>query len=283
MQTEVSRRLGALRHAIAPRLEWRAATSAAGNPLAFTAFDGFDRSATGLLSASPGSFQQLRAAIETRLEAPGATLLRVELGQDADLRAGRLAEAFAALGVAAGPLAADGRVRFFPVDGRGVPVDPPRIPSSLDKVTELQVGLTLQDRRGDGVRAGFLAVGPGGSGGLVAGLDPIFDVRPAQSLRDAAAAATVGVRATVRGARLGYDALLPGRAAFVPACAGTGERRVEALQVREHAASVAWESACRCFAVTMVARVNDCATGIGDVSFGASISLSRLGGSAFAR
>ena len=219
VQTEVSRRVGAFRHAIAPRLEWRAGTRAVGDPLAFAAFDAFDRSTVGLLSASPGTFQQLRAAIETRLEVRGATLLRAEIGQDADLRAGRFAEAFAALAVAAGPVAADARVRFFPVDGRAVPADEPRIRSSLDEVTELQAGLTLQDRRGDSLRAGLLAVGPGGSGGLVAGLDPLFDVRPVPNL-DAAAAATAGVRAAVGGARLGYDALLPGRAAFVQACKG---------------------------------------------------------------
>jgi len=279
VQTEVSRRFGALRHAISPRLEWRTGTAAAGDPLAVPAYDAFDRSTAGILSASPGPFQQLRAAIETRLEAPGATLLRAEVGQDADLRAGRLAEAFAALAVAAGPVTAESRARFFPVDGRGVPAPAPRIRSPLDALTELQASLSVQDRRGDGVRAGFLAVGAGGSGGLVAGLDPLFDVRPASKL-DAAAAATAGVRLTLGTARVGYDALLPGRAAFVPSCGDpTSERRVSALQVQQHAASLAWESPCRCFRVTMIARLNDC----GGVSYSASIDLSRLGVTAFAR
>ena len=279
VQTEVSRRFGALRHAIAPRLEWRAGTRAGGDSLAFAAYDAFDRTTVGLLSASPGPFQQLRAALETRLEAPGATLLRAEVGQDADLRAGRLAEAFAALGVAAGPVTADARARFFPVDGRGVPAPAPRIRSPLDSLTELQASLTVQDRRGDGLRAGFLAVGPGGSGRLVAGLDPLFDVRPGANL-DAAAAATAGVRATVGGARLGYDALLPGRAAFVQSCSDpTAERRVSALQVQQHAASLAWESPCHCFRVTMVARLTDC----GVLGYTASIDLGRLGGNAFGR
>ena len=277
LETEVARRFGGVRHVIAPRLEWRAGTRTIGDAIDVAAYDHLDRSRIGLLSASPGVFQQLRASVETRLETASATALRLELGQDADLRAGRFAEAFTALAVTAGPFTGDARARFFTFDGRPGPAPAPRIRSPLDELTELRAGLTVQDHRGDGVRAGFLAVGPGGSGSLVAGLDPLFDVRAVPNL-DASAAGTLGLRAAIGGARLGYDALLPGRAAFVPRCDGlTGERRVAAWQVQQHAASVAWESPCRCFRITMIARVTDC----GDVSYSASLDLSRLGGTAF--
>jgi LPS-assembly protein len=106
----------------------------------------------------------------------------------------------------------------------------------------------------------------------VAGIDPLFDLRPAAL--DVTAVAMAGVSATLGGARLAYDALLPGRAAFVPSCSGRpgAERRVGALQVQQHAASLAWHSPCRCFRFTAVARVTDC----GDVSYSASIDLAGL-------
>ena len=88
----------------------------------------------------------------------------------------------------------------------------------------------------------------------------------------AAAAGTAGFRATLGGARLGYDILFPGRDAYVPSCTGTGERRVSALQVQQHAASLGWESSCHCFRIVAVARVTDC----GDFSYSASLDLSGL-------
>jgi LPS-assembly protein len=273
--SEISRRYGGVRHAVAPRLEWRAGTGAAGEVLPFAAYDAHDRSSTALLSAAPGAFQQLRGAVESRLEG-AAGVARVELGQDVDLRAGRLAETFAALGVSAGPVVADARASFFAADGRPGPTRPARIPSSLDRFTELRASVAVQDRRGNGVRAGFFSVGPGGSGNLVAGIEPLFDLRP--SALDVAAAATVGVSGALGPAQLGYDALLPGRATFVPSCAGSAreERRVGAFDVQQHAASLSWRSSCRCFRIVAIARVTDCARGLGDVSYSASIDFAGL-------
>jgi LPS-assembly protein len=270
--TEVSRRFGHLRHAVAPRLEWRSGSDAAGAVLPSPAYDPFDRATAGSLSAAPGPFQQLRAAVETRLESRGVDRARVELGQDLDLRAGRLAETWAALGVAAGPFAADARASFFP-EGRGSPEPAPRLPSRLDELTELRASLGLRNRRGDGLHAGFLSVGPGGSGSLLAGIDPIFDTRAGVQ---ASAVATAGFQATLGGARLGYEALLYGRDAFVPACTGAGERRVDALGVQQHAASLGWESSCRCFRVVAVVRVNDCADSVTDASYRISLDLAGL-------
>jgi LPS-assembly protein len=273
LETELSRRFGALRHVVAPRLEWRAGTDTVGTPLPVSSYDLYDRSTAGLLSATPGEFQQLRLSVETRLEGARGTALRAELGQDADLRSRRFAEAFAALSLAAGPLSAEGGARFFSIDGRPTAARPARIPSGLDRLSELHASLGLVDGRGDSVRAGLFSVGPGGSGRLVAGLDPLFDVRTAPL--DAAATATLALRANLgAGARVGYDALLPGRPTYVASCPDpSSERRVGALQVQQHSASLSWDSPCRCFRITMSARLDDC----GGYGYHASIDLARLG------
>jgi LPS-assembly protein len=279
IETEVSRRFGGLRHAILPRLEWRAGTRAAGEVLPFAAYDAHDRSTAALLSAVPGgSFQQLRTTIETRLRGEGRTVARAELGQDADLRAGRFGETFAELGVSTGPVVAEARAAFLGVEGRPVPAPAPRISSWLDRFTQLGGSVAVQDGRGDRIRAGFLAVGPGGSGALVAGIDPLFDLRPAP-IADAASA-TLGVSGAIGPARLAYDALLRGRAAWVASCSGRPgeERRVSAGEVYEHAASFAWQSSCRCFRITAVARVSDCAKGILDGSYSVALDLAGLAG-----
>lgn len=276
--TEFSRRFGTLRHSVAPRVEWRAGTGLAGDALGWLAYDARDGAAlrTGaagpLPVALPERWQQLRVAVESRLSVDGADLVRVELGQDLDLRRGRFAETFAAATLAAGRLGLDASARFLAVDGRGDPAEPAAaIPSFLDRFTELRASASYTDGRGDALRAGLLAVGPGGSGTLLAGLDPLFDLRAAPL--EAAAWASAGGRLVLGGATLGYDALLPGRAAFVPTCAeGGGTRRVEGWQVQQHAASLAWSSPCRCFRIAAIVRVTDC----GEVSYSASIDLSRL-------
>jgi LPS-assembly protein len=274
LETEVSRRFGKVRHAIAPRLEWRAGTDASGEVLAFPAYDPYDRSAAGLLSAAPGPFQQLRASVETTLEGPGTGFARALLGQDLDLREGELAETFAALTVATGPVSADARASFF-ANGRSepVPLPPSHIPSGLDDFTAIRAAISARDRRGNEVHVGFLSVGPGGAGALVAGIDPIFDVRAGPI--EASASATAGVRLALGDARLGYEALLPGRATFVPSCVAEGaERRVGAFQVQQHSASLGWDSSCRCFRIDVIVRVNDC----GERGFRASIDLGALAG-----
>jgi len=281
VETEISRRFGDIRHAITPRLEWRTGSGAVGDGPAWGAYDPIDRTSTGLLSsAPPGGFQQLRAAVETRVLAGGAEILRLEAGQDLDLRGGRFGETFAAAAITAGPFSASGAARFLAIHGRRDPAEPvPPIPSTLDRFTELTASLSVSDGRGDSFHAGFLAVGPGGSGLLVAGLDPIFDLRAASI--EAAAQGTVGVRLAAGGATLGYDARVPGRATFVDTCTGGpgSERRVEAWQVQEHRVSLAWDSPCRCFRIAASLKVNDC----GEVSPGFSIDLSRLGEGRFLR
>jgi LPS-assembly protein len=270
VQTEVSRRFGDLRHLIAPRIEWRGGSDAYGHRLAYRAYDPFDRTSVGLLSAAAGPFQQLRLSVASRLEGPQRTLLSAEVGQDADLRAGRWSEAFAKLGAGVGPLGADASARFYPIDPRPGTAPPSQIPSKLDRLSELQANLALQDRRGDAFKVGFLSVGPGGSSALVTGLDPLFDARALGI--DPGASATVGLRAALGPARVGYDAVLPGRATMVGSCVdSTAQRRVEPMQVQQHTATLGWESPCHCFNFTAHLAMNDCRS----LTYGFSLDLSR--------
>jgi LPS-assembly protein len=271
--TEVSRRYGRLRHAISPRIEWRAGTDVAGDDLPFLAYDARDRTGAGLLaSGPPGAWSQLRGGVESRLGAGASDVLRLALWQDYDVSAGRFAETTAAAAVRAGPLGADAHARFLAFDGREEPATTKDASRFLGHFTELRAALSLSDRRGDSLHAGFFSVGAGGSGQLLAGLDPLFDLRAAPV--DAGTFATAGARAVAGPATFGYDALLPGSRTIVAACTpGGGERTVSAFQVRQHTASFAWDSPCRCFRLAALVSVDDC----GNSSYRAMIDLSRLG------
>ncbi len=302
VSTEVSRRFGEMRHAVAPRLEWRAGTAAYGETLAWPAYDLFDRSARGALAAAPpGVFQQLRASVESRLDLRGVDVFRLELGQDVNLLRGRLAETFGAASIAAGPLSADASVRAIAFETRaaaglatatalGARAVPPMqivLGGPLDRhFGELRANVALADRRGDAVRAGFFSVAPGGSGTLRAGMEPLFDLR--SSPLDAGAGATAGARLVAGGATISYDAVFPGRASLVPRCGAdptaayaalvggdaSQYRRVEGWEARQHTATVSFASRCRCFRVVAAMGVNDCGT----LSYRASIDLSALAG-----
>jgi LPS-assembly protein len=112
-------------------------------------------------------------------------------------------------------------------------------------------------------------VGTGGSGLLAAGVDPLFDLRPAPVV--AFAQGSAGARVVLGAATLGYDATVPARPAVVGNCAGTGQRTVSALHVQQQTASFVWDSPCRCFRVAASFGVNDC----GVYSYAASLELSR--------
>ncbi len=272
LSTELSRRFGAVRHAIAPRFEWRAGTAAAGGALPWPAYDLLDRSAAGLLSAAPGAFSQARAAIETRLEIRGVEVAKIEAGQDLDLRSGRFAETFGAAAMAAGPFRADASVRALALDERATPAVPAPVPSPLDRFTELRASAGIADRRGDAVSAGFFSIGSGGSGLLVAGLDPLFDLRPGGV--EPSAGASGAVRIVAGSATLGYDMQVRGPNQMTPLCSGGALRRAQTWEVAQHMASVRWASRCRCFRIVANLGVNDC----GNFSYHASIDLSALAG-----
>lgn len=285
LSSELSRRYGEAVHRISPRLELRAGsrTLGRGSGLPLLAYDLWDRAADGTLrfadgspagslSAAPGgAFQQLRVAIENRLDAGEAGHLRLELGQDLDVRAGRLAETFFTGGAARAGLSADVSGRFLLFQGRAEPGPPPRYPSWLDRFTELRASLSASDRRGDGIHAGLLVVGQGASGALMAGPDALFDLRPAAL--DAAAQGQAGARLALGPATLAYDALFTVRPTEAGRCSGTGTRRLDAWQIQQHTGSLAWSSPCRCFWARVQVRVTDC----GETSYSAAIDLTRLG------
>ncbi|ACL66033.1 OstA family protein [Anaeromyxobacter dehalogenans 2CP-1] len=291
LSSEVSRRYGAVLHRIVPRLELRAGTRAFGSEdgaLPLRAYDVWDRvgddvqrgpvsvaepagqPAGSLTAASDGTFRQLRASVESRLDGPGGSL-RLQLGQDVDLVGGVAGETFFSAAAHRGPVTAEVSGRVLAFQGRAVAAPAPRFPSWLDHFTELHGAITAADRRGDLVRAGLVAVGPGASGQLMAGVDALFDLRPAAI--DASAQGSAGFRGVLGGATLGYDALFTVRPIEVARCSGAGTRRVDAGQVQQHAGSVTWNSPCHCFLARLVVRVNDC----GETSYSAAVDLSRLG------
>jgi LPS-assembly protein len=264
LESEVSRSFGDLRHTITPRLEYRAATLPAGDPLTFPSYDLYDRSATGFLTAAPGDFSQLRGSIETRLEAPARTALRLQLGQDYDVRAARLEETFATLSFGTKHVNGSALVSFLPsghVEG-----------GPEAQFTRLAAGIGAEDGRGDGVTFGYSGVGTGGSPALAAGLDPLFDPRALGQA--ASASATAGLHAAIAGARFGYEVQVPGRAQVLPACTVEGSPRpVTGLHVQQQTATFLWDPPCNCFRITAFVRLNDC----GAPAWNVSLDLSHLG------
>ena len=117
--------------------------------------------------------------------------------------------------------------------------------------------------------SGILSVGRGASGALVAGLDPLFDLRPAPL--EAVAQGNAGVTGTFRSATVTYDVLFPGRP-VVRACPDS-TREVGALHIQQHVGTFAWQSPCRCFKAAALVSVDDC----GNVSYRATLELAQIG------
>jgi LPS-assembly protein len=290
LETSFGRAFGAIRHRVTPRVEWLIGSDAMGDADLASAYDGLDRIsrssleslppvgpvqlALPILSATPrGRFQQLRAAVDTRLSRGNVDVVRVELGQDYDVEERRFAETFAIGQVRARRFAADASARFLAFDERAEPVPltgRPRLSSSpLDKFTELHASTSLSDRRGDALRLGILSIGRGASGTLVAGIDPLFDLRPAPL--EAVAQGNAGVTGRFRGATVTYDVLFPGRP-VVRACPDR-TREVGALHIQQHVGTFTWQSPCRCFRAAAFVSVDDC----GNVSYRASLELAQIG------
>jgi LPS-assembly protein len=292
LSAEWSRRFGAVAHAVVPRLELRAVSGVAGERAAALppAYDGWDRvsgppagASVRTLTAAPGGrLAQLRLSIENRIEGP-AGHLRLELGQDHDLRRGRFAETFFSGVAVGGPVTADVAGRVLALDPRPIAAARPAHRSWLDEFTELRAGIGVANRRGDLLRASLLAVGPGASGILSAGIDPLFDLRPAPVCPSAQG--TVGARAVIGGATLGYDAVIAARTIEPGECNAVGTRRVEAWDVQQHLATLVWDSPCRCFLARFAVGLEPKgkslrSVDVGDFSYSASIDLSRLAGRA---
>jgi LPS-assembly protein len=279
VESELSRRFGeGFRHSIVPRLAWRLGSGVLGDPLPAFGYDQWDRGGAVppgaaarfeeprmLAAAPPGRFQQGRASIETRIGAPGAELLRAEVGQNVDLDAGRLGERFATLRGAYGLVAVDGAVRYASPGSRpaGEWATAPR----PDGWTELRGALSVRSPWGQEVHASALRIGAGGSPFLQAGVDDLFDPRP--SSFPLTAQGSAGLRLPLGPALVTYDLLVPTREVAVPVCNGAGTRQIGALHVQQHAATLTWDSPCRCFKASVLVRRTDC----GDTSFSASFVL----------
>jgi LPS-assembly protein len=239
--SEVSRAYGAVRHAIGARAEWRLGTPTAGSPPASAAYDLFDRTAAegtagALLDAAPpGRFHQLRLSLVTRLTRGGSSLARLEAGQDLDLAAGRASDAFVRGALALGLVRAELLTRF---PGPGAERRPAGGDGFLDAFSELAASLSVGELHGTEVHATLLSMGTWASGSQLAGLDVLFDPRAVEL--GPSSRASVGAHLALGPALLGYDVWFPGRASVIDG------RSYGALEALQQAASLSWDSPCRC-------------------------------------
>ena len=266
--TRLTRRYARLRHDVEPRLEWRAGAGRDGLALPVPSYDELDGRGSEVggrsLAATPaGGFQQATLSVRNRLSG-GAARLDLTLGQDLDLDRGRLAEAHGALSLGLGPLRATGEAGLHPDGGpSGAPSG-----SGIDAFSFLRATAAVTDRRGE-LRASIASMGPSGSERVAAGLEPIFDPRPA-AVRPVAFG-SVGATLRWSGASVSYDAAFNARDLVndagqpAPLCAG----KTAAPHVYQHSASLGWTSPCKCFTVAVVAVQNECfATPVYGFSFG---------------
>jgi LPS-assembly protein len=275
LSTTIARSFGAARHVIEPAVTVVAGTAQAGPALPSYAWDELDVApalaapapgavvpARRTLTALPGPFQQLRLALRNRLVIPAGPLSAaadVTVGQDVDLGRARLAETWAEATAHVGRVSAGAEARFFGFGERapaGVPL--PAEASGWDRFTELRANASVSDARGDEVHAGIFGLGPGGSPRLLAGLEPLFDLRPVAI--GALAQGSVGARARISGGTLTYDALFNART-FVgadgqnaPLCGG----KSAGPHVYQHVASFVWDSPCHCWKAGITASLFEC-------------------------
>lgn len=263
---------GRIRHLLEPRVEWRAGSGVSGGPLAAYAYDELDGSpiapgtpcTTGgvdgraclplrTLSAVPqGPWSQMRVAVRNRLLAPAGSLSRsvldLDVGQDLDLSRGALSESFVRAALSLGPLRTDLLARFRAF-GAPAPVGtwPARLPSWLDRFTEIRGNVRLDDGRGDEVHLGLLALASGASGAARAGLEPLFDPSPAPL--EAVGQGNAGGHVRVLGGLdLTYEAIFNARTLYGGVDA---QGRVVPIEphLQQQVFGVAWDSPCKCFKV----------------------------------
>jgi LPS-assembly protein len=290
LSTALSRRFGGVRHALEPRLDWRLGGGVLGRALPAFGYDQWDRApavppgaavtfraATGAsrlaAAAPPGPFHQVRLSLATRLSSGEKELFRAEVGQDLELRRGRLAEGYVTAAAARGLVSGEAELRFW-TGGRlePGPRTPPGSGSWLDAFSQARLRLAVSDARGDAVRLGLLSFGPGGSGQQQAGADSLFDPRAVDvgtfvppepgtpGSTWSLASATLGAQVRLGPATIGYEAQLPVRTAIVPACSGAegAVRTIGPWLVRQHTGSLEWDSPCRCFRARASIRYSDC-------------------------
>lgn len=288
---QLARRFGSVEHRIIPRLELLAGTAPwrarPGDP--FPAYDLWDRiesertvpiavpgprlvpaAVVQKLSAAPdGAYTQLRANLESRLDAGAGGRLVVGAGQDLDVRAGRLAETSGWLQASRGPFSADVNARVLAFGGRP-PLTAGWKASWLDQFTHVHAGAAVHDARGDNLRAALDSAGSGAVGADNAGVDALFDLRPSGAAPDAWY--TLGARGVLGGAALDYSVKLAARDVPAVQCSNHETKSLHAGQPVEQTAILTWDSPCHCF----VARVRTSLDACGKPSLGIDVDLSKM-------
>jgi LPS-assembly protein len=237
--TEVARtfRDGRVRHAIRPYAEWRLGTRPLSDGgLPSDAYDELDAGrsddrAPAFEAGQPGApfhllalrplralptegFQQARVGIKNRVTMSPA-LFELELGQDADLRSGEMAESWGRLRAEVGPISANALASvdlFHDRPDLGLTNNTAQrgFWGFFDPLSEIQLSLMAQDRRGDKVWTRYNAVGPGGSSRLLAGIEPLFDPRRGDFAPVGLAWAGFSVR-PVKGLDVWYESIIETR------------------------------------------------------------------------
>ena len=293
---------GRLRHDIEPRLEWRAGSGLAGPRLPAYGYDEIERvDAAGrpcvsprpevaagpclplrsLSAGPPGGWSQLRLGLRNRLTVAAGPLSRstvdLDLGQDLDLKRGALAETWARGAVQAGPVSGGLTARFRAFGAKPPPGSWSAARASwLDPFTELRADLSLASERGDRVHGSLLALGPGASGPLRAGSDPLFDGRPVPLAPSAQGSAGAVVK-VASGLEVSYDALFNVRTVVAPGCNAARSPVEWAPHLQQQTASLGWNSPCRCWRAAVRVRVSEC----GDWGVGATLDLGEIAGLRF--
>ncbi len=302
LSTLLSRRYGAWRHVLEPRVEWMLTSPVSGKALPAFGYDEWDRGPAQpanttaafvapryAAAAPPGRSNQMRVALATWLHAPDALLLRGEVGQEIDLGRGKLAEGYVTAVASRGYVTGEADVYFWTAGRMDAAPQPPHS-SWLDRFSALRLNLSVGDGRGDGIHGGLLAFGPGGSGHASAGVDALFDARPISirpldqassvtSAGEALATGTLGGQLKIGPAGFGYDVLVPARTIEVGSCkAGAPARTIGPWHVQQQTGWAEWDSPCRCFKLRVSVGVNECG---GIPSFKVDLDIGKIGSTRF--
>ena len=301
LSTLLSRRYGAWRHVLEPRVEWMLTSPVSGTALPAFGYDEWDRGAAVPVAttsafvapryaaaAPPGRSNQLRVSLASWLHAPDALLVRGEVGQEFDLGRGVLAEGYVSAAASRGYVTGEADLRFWTA-GRPDPAPQPPHASWLDRFSELRLLLSLGDGRGDDLHGGLLAFGPR-SGRIGTGVDTLFDSRPisirpldqsggSSNASEALASATLGAKLRIGPASFGYDVLLPARTIEVGSCqAGGPPRTIGPWHLQQQSGWAEWNSTCNCFKLKVAVGVNDCG---GIPSFKVELGFGQVGATHF--
>jgi LPS-assembly protein len=208
----------------------------------------------------PGGFQQLRLVLRNRVVAPSGPLsvtrLELDLGQDLDLQAGKLGETWFRGAAAWGPVKGSLLGRFLLGGGPPPGTWAPETRNWLDAFTELRLDVSAEDRRGDRIHAGLLALSASPSASLRAGLDPLFDPRPVPF--QPFGQGTAGLKVHVLGGLdLQWDTLFSVRTVYATPCGG-GAPAAQGPSMQQNTVSATWNSPCNCWRGVVRVQISQC-------------------------